>query len=110
MANNIDSLTNQSMQISGKTTQTSGTSSASPANAKAEGASSSAGQTMDTVQLTDDARLLQAAEQKLNQVSEVDSKRVEAVRSQIESGDYSVSAERTASKMMAYDRSLPDAK
>ncbi len=105
MANNIDSLTNQYLQVSGRPTQTNGPdkSQEQATTAKAKNAAQNA----DTIQVTDDARLMQAVEERLGQVSEVDSKRVDEIRSRIESGDYSVSAERTADKMLAMDRSLP---
>ncbi len=106
MANNIDSLTNQYLQISGRPTQTNGPD--KPADQASDAKSKSvAAQNSDTVKVTDDARLMQAVEERLGQVSEVDSKRVDEIRSRIESGDYSVSAERTADKMLAMDRSLP---
>ncbi len=105
MTNNIDSLTNQYLQISGRTAKTSGpeTPAGQPGDAKAKAAA----QNTDTVQVTSDARLMQAVEERLGQVNEVDSKRVEEIRDRIESGNYSVSAERTADKMLAMDRSLP---
>ena len=106
MANNIDSLTNQYLQVSGRPTQTNGPDKSAEQATDAK-ARSVASQNSDTVQVTDDARLMQAVEERLGQVSEVDSKRVDEIRSRIESGDYSVSAERTADKMPAMDRSLP---
>lgn len=105
MANKIDSLTNQYLQISGRSAQTKGPDRSAEQSADAKTAST---QTTDTVRVTDDARLLQAVEDRLGQVSEVDSKRVEDIRSRIESGNYSVSAERVADKMIAMDRSLPE--
>ncbi len=105
MANNIDSLTNQYLQVAARPTQTNGPD--KPAEQATTAKAKNAAQNADTIQVTDDARLMQAVEERLGQVSEVDSKRVDEIRSRIESGDYSVSAERTADKMLAMDRSLP---
>lgn len=108
MANNIDSMTNQYMQISGRSTQTRGPerSGDNPAQADTARAAGS-GQNVDTIELTGDARLMQAVEQRISAVSEVDTARVEEVRGRIASGNYSVSAERTADKMLAMEQSMP---
>lgn len=107
MTNNIDSLTNQYLQISGRPSQAGGTDKSADA-AVTDSQAKTASKNADTVELTEDARLMQAVEERLTQVNEVDSSRVEAIRNQIESGEYTVSAERTADKMMAFDRSLPE--
>ena len=104
-------MTNQYMQISGRTTQTQGPERTSDQPNKAvSDKPATASQSVDTIELTDDARLMQAVEQKLSTVSEVDSKRVEEVRARLESGNYSVSAERTADKMLSMDQSMPGEK
>ncbi|MFK8029893.1 MAG: flagellar biosynthesis anti-sigma factor FlgM [Gammaproteobacteria bacterium] len=111
MANNIDSMTNQYMQISGRTTQTQGPErTGDNPNKEVGGAKSTASQSVDTIQLTGEARLMQAVEQKLGSIPEVDSKRVEDVRSRIETGNYTVSAERTADKMLSMEQSMPGEK
>lgn len=108
MANNIDSMTNQYMQISGRSTQTRGPDrTAEQSGQSAAANSSAAGQSVDTIQLTSDARLMQAVEQRLGAVPEVDATRVEDVRSRLEAGDYTISAERTANKMLSMEQGMP---
>ena len=75
---------------------------------KASQAEPDAARPTDTVELTESARSLQALESRLADVSEVDQQRVDEVRARIESGRYSVDAQRVADKMIALDRSLPD--
>ena len=105
MTNKIDNMTQQYLQISGRPAQ------ASPSEKASEGAAvthkPNSVATTDTVELTHDARLMQAMEERIGQLGEVDQSRVDAVRSRIESGDYQVSSERIADKMIAMDRSLP---
>ncbi len=95
------------MQISGRPTQTQGPDKPMEKANQAAGAPAAASQNVDTIELTNDVRLMQAVESKLNSVSEVDTKRVDEVRSQIQSGNYQVSAERTADKMLSMDQSMP---
>ncbi len=64
----------------------------------------------DTIQLTQGAMLMQAVEEQLAKVGEVDGARVDAIRGMIESGNYEVSAERVASKLMLMDNYLPHEK
>ncbi len=107
MANNIDSMTNQYMQISGRPTQTQGPDKSMEKPSQATGAPATQSQNVDTIELTDDVRLMQAVEAKLSTVAEVDTKRVDEVRNRIESGNYEVSAERTADKMLSMDQTMP---
>ena len=105
MSNKIDSMTNQYLQITGRpAAQTPSTDANSTRAAKPESGQAARG---DTVELTDSARQLQALESKLAGVSEVDQSRVDQVRSRIEAGEYQVSSERVADKMIALDRALP---
>ncbi len=106
MSNKIDSMTNQYLQITGR----SGSASKAPeaGTPKARQAEPDAARPTDTVELTASARSLQALESRLAGLSEVDQQRVDEVRARIESGRYSVDAQRVADKMIALDRSLPD--
>ncbi len=106
MANNIDSMTNQHLQLSGNTTQTSKTARSADGSTSAT-ANSTASQKVDTVELTGDARLMQAVEKQLSTLSQVDSQRVDDVRARLDSGTYEMSLERTADKMISMDQTMP---
>lgn len=60
----------------------------------------------DTVELTSGAKLLERLDKTLAELSAVDSTRIEAVRSAIESGDYSIDAEKIADAIIRFDREL----
>lgn len=60
----------------------------------------------DTVELTSSAKLLERLDKTLAELSAVDTRRIDAVRSAIESGDYVVDAEKIAEAMMRIDREL----
>jgi negative regulator of flagellin synthesis FlgM len=59
-----------------------------------------------SVTLTDAARRLAALERAVANVPEVDTARVEELRSAIESGRYSVDAERIATRLLDLEREL----
>ena len=82
----------------GTTERTAAKSSAVPENRTAEAASS--------VKLTDSAMQLAALEKALAQVPDVDMDRVQRLRSEIESGDYKVDAQKIATKLMQLERTL----
>lgn len=106
MPNNIDSMTNTNLQITGRPAN--GTAKTdNPAATSQEGSQAQAG-AADSVELTQSARSLQALDARMSEVSEVDQQRVDEVRAKLESGQYSVDAQRVADKMIALDRSLPD--
>ena len=107
MSNKIDSMTNQYLQITGRPAKTSAP---DGAPSQATGRRNETATRRDSVEVTDSARTLQALESRLAGLSEVDQSRVDQVRSRIESGDYVVSSQRTADKMIALDRLLPDEK
>ena len=60
----------------------------------------------DSVSLTDQAEKLRALEAKVNDQPVVDTKRVEALRSAILDGSYSVDSARTAEKMANFENLL----
>ena len=108
MANKIDSMTNQHLQITGRpAARTQAPDGNGPQASKADAAPTARG---DTVELTESARKLQALEATLSRVGEVDQSRVDAVRSRIEAGEYQVDAGRVADRMIALDRDLPEGK
>jgi negative regulator of flagellin synthesis FlgM len=61
----------------------------------------------DSVEITDTASHLVTAEQGLAEVPVVNPGRIAQVRSALASGTYRVSSERIASKLLQYDRLLP---
>lgn len=60
----------------------------------------------DTVELTSGAKLLERLEKTLAGLPEIDSSRVDAVRTAIESGDYVIDADKIASALLRTDREL----
>ena len=72
--------------------------------APAQGAAQSA-----HVRLTDSAMQLAALEKAIAKVPDVDMDRVEAVRDEIESGEYTIDSRRIATKLVQLERSLGSA-
>jgi negative regulator of flagellin synthesis FlgM len=64
----------------------------------------------DRVSLTGEARQLQELETRLASQPVVDSQRVEAVRSAVENGTFTINPERIAEKMMSLEEALLDAR
>lgn len=62
--------------------------------------------TSDTVELTSGAKLLERLEKTLAGLPEVNSGRVEAVRTAIESGDYVIDADKIAAALLRSDREI----
>jgi len=62
----------------------------------------------DRVSLTGEARQLQEIEARLTSEPVVDSQRVEAVRSAVENGTFTVNPERIAEKLMSLEDALTD--
>lgn len=60
----------------------------------------------DTVNLSNAAQTLQNVEKELASTPEVDSKRVERLKQEIDSGSYQINAERVAEKMLNFDNLL----
>ena len=73
-----------------------------------ESATTNAGS--DRVSLTGEARQLQELENQLASQPVVDSQRVQAVRSAVEDGTFSVNPERIAAEMMSLEQALMDAR
>jgi negative regulator of flagellin synthesis FlgM len=61
----------------------------------------------DSVNLTNFGRQVSALESKIDKVSEVDHKRVEAIKQAIASGQYEINPERIAKKMLQLESLLP---
>ncbi len=64
----------------------------------------------DRISLTGEARQLREIETRLASEPVVDSQRVEAVRSAIDAGTFTVNPERIAEKMMSLEQALTDAR
>lgn len=62
--------------------------------------------TSDTVELTSSAKLLERLEKTLAGMPEINSGRVEAVRTAIESGDYVIDADKIAAALLRTDREI----
>ena len=74
------------------------------------GQSDNAQNTTDQVSLTGAARQLQELEHQLATAPVVDSKKVEAVRTAIENGTFTVHPERVAEKLISLEQALTDAR
>lgn len=57
----------------------------------------------DTVELSDTARALKAADEQIANTPDIDSEKVARLKAAIEDGSYQVDAERVAGKMLDFD-------
>lgn len=64
----------------------------------------------DTVELTSSAKLLERLEKTLASIPEVDPSRVEAVKAQIENGEYQIDADKIAEAMLRIDQEIDGGK
>jgi len=64
----------------------------------------------DTVELTSSAKLLERLEKTLASIPQVDQSRVEAVKAQIENGEYQIDADKIAEAMLRMDREIDGGK
>ncbi len=76
------------------------------ATKSADAGAASAG--ADRVSLTGEARQLQALETRIASEPVVDTQRVNAVRSAVENGTFTINPERIAEKMMSLEQALTD--
>ena len=60
----------------------------------------------DTVELSDTAKVMQAADAKIANTPEINSERVASLKAAIDSGSYKIDAERIAGKMIDFDAIL----
>jgi len=95
-------VSTSSSQGSAVENQNSGKSSGKPAD------TSTTSSTADSVSLTGEARTLQALEAQIASIPVVDSQRVEAARTAVESNTYPINPERIAEKMMSIEQALTD--
>jgi negative regulator of flagellin synthesis FlgM len=72
------------------------------------GESGAAQGSADRISLTGEARQLQELEVRLASQPVVDSQRVEAVRTAVENGTFTINPERIADKMMSLEEALTD--
>ena len=99
MTTKISGYQNRPVQVS-TDKKVSSTSDAAASPAQAAGTSTS------PVRITDQARQLAALEQALNDVPVVNEARVAAIRNAIEQGQYQVSPERIADKLLRTEQEL----
>lgn len=67
---------------------------------------SATGNSTDTVNISASAADLQAMEARLAELPEVDSGRVEALRTQIANGEYNIDSQRVADRILAFESDL----
>lgn len=60
----------------------------------------------DTVELTSNAKLLERLERSLESVPDIDRARIEAVKSQIENGEYQIDADNIAESLLRIESEL----
>ena len=72
------------------------------------GETNTGGSTADSVSLTGEARQLQALETQIASQPVVDTQRVQAVRTAVEDGTFSINPERIADKMISLEQALTD--
>ena len=88
------------------TTPTSPLRGADPVAPRPDPASRAAPATSDTVDLTDEARLMQRLEHMLGSVPASDRARVEAIRLALSNGEYQVDPQRIAARIMRLEHDL----
>ena len=86
--------------------QTSATGSNAGAKASTAGQQSTSRARADEVSISTQAGDLQALENSIRQMPEVDSARVSALREQIDAGQYTVDSSRVADKILAFETKL----
>lgn len=86
--------------------QTSATGSSAGARTSAAGQQSTSQARADEVSISTQAGDLQALENSIRQMPEVDSARVNSVREQINAGQYTVDSTRVADKILAFETKL----
>jgi len=69
---------------------------------------STASSTADSVNLTGEARQMQSLEARIASAPVVDTQRVQAVRTAVENGTFTVNPERIADKMISLEQALTD--
>mgnify|MGYP001208078713 CR=1 FL=1 len=102
MTNKISGYDPRPVQVAGK-------GGADRARGKAPEAPAQGAAQSSHVRLTDSAMQLAALEKAIAKVPDVDMDRVEAVRDEIESGEYTVDSRRIAAKLVQLERSLGSA-
>jgi negative regulator of flagellin synthesis FlgM len=102
MSGKINNLDNRPVQVQGRSTTAKPVAPGHSANAPGQAIAAAAHE----VKLTDSAMQLAALEKALAQVPDVDLKRVEEVRSALQSGDYKIDTQQIASKLMQLERAL----
>jgi len=87
-----------------------GTSSANKSQQSSSQATGAAAQTVkgDSVSITSQAQQLQSAQAKLNDIPEVDIKKVEEIKAAIAEGRYKIDAEKLASNIEQFENELRD--
>ena len=102
MTISIDDINRSRVNSSGKSTSANNDSGRTDSNKPAS-------TTNDTVVLTDSAKQIQQLEKQLESIPVVDAHRVADVRENLISGNYTISNERVAEKLIRYETSLQQA-
>ncbi len=107
MSNGINPMDQGLLGKIGNKVNDTGTTKIVDANKSTSGKNSPANQTSgDTVELTSGAKLLERLEKTLSDLPEVDRTQVEAVKSQIENGEYKIDAGKISEAMMRLDQEI----
>ena len=104
MSNTINPVDQGMQRIGDKLRETTTLRKADVESPVADKKSQSKPDTADTVELTHSAKLLERVEKTLSDVPAVDNARIEAVRADIASGNYSINAEKIAEALLRTER------
>ncbi len=105
MASDINGLGNAAAtdQTALRPKDSTGKDTASTSGTQATTASPTAAASVDSVSLSSNAQGLQALEQKIQQLPDVNQQRVADLKAAIDSGQYHVDNQKVADKMLGYD-------
>ncbi len=101
MAISLDNINNSQVKNTGGTNQPTPITKSADLNANKKGSAS-----LDTLSLTDSAKLIQQLDKQLEAIPVVDAEKVAVVKENINSGNYQVSSEQIAAQFTRYESYL----
>jgi len=93
-------------KIGGKVDETKTSSKVAPNSSQAEKPAAAPASTIDTVNLTSSAKLLERLDKTLESLPAINAERVAEIKTAIENGDYVIDSDAIAEAMIRLDRSL----
>ena len=101
MAISFDNINNSQVKNTGGTNQPTSITKAAELTSNKKGAAS-----LDTLSLTDSAKLIQQLDKQLESIPVVDAEKVSIIKENINSGNYQVSSEQIAARFTLYESYL----